>query len=259
MSPLTQSAIGAVLKAGDILRKGFGSISQKTIKAGNQNFATQYDYAAEEAIIGTLRQSYPSHAFLAEESGASSLSNAEVIWIIDPLDGTLNFAHHIPVFCISVAALGAEGLLCGVIYQPMSQELFVAEKGKGAFLNDKKIQVSKTVRLADCLGATGFPRDIQQNPQNCVVDFIKILEQGTVVRNMGSSALNIAYVSAGCFDAYWAVSLHSWDIAAGVLLIQEAGGKTSTYQGGPYEVLSSAPLIVSNGLVHDELLKYLFK
>ena len=257
LSSLTQNAISTVLKAGEILYNGFGSISQKTMKPGNQNFATQYDYASEAYILETLRKIYPTHAFIAEESGATTPEQAEVVWIIDPLDGTLNFAHHIPIFCISVAAWGADGLLSGVIYQPMSKELFVAERGKGAYLNGKRLQVSQTARLAESLGATGFPRNIQNNPQNCVSDFIQILEQGTVVRNMGSSALNLAYVAAGCFDAYWAVSLHSWDIAAGLLLIQEAGGKATTYQGQFYHVLSNSPLVVSNGLLHDELLKYL--
>lgn len=257
MSPLTQNGIDAVLKAGEILKKGFGSITKKTIKTGNHNFATQYDYAAEKCIIGTLLESDPTYAFLAEESGVTHAGNGEITWIIDPLDGTLNFAHHIPIFCISAAAAGPEGLLSGIIYQPMTQELFIAEKGKGAYLNGKKLYVSKTKRVVESLTATKFPRETQLDFENCLTKFYRVLEKGTVVRNTGSSALNLSYVAAGGFDAYWASSLSSWDIAAGVLLIQEAGGQVATYEGNFYDLFSGAPLLATNGHLHQEMLALL--
>ena len=257
LSTLTSVAIDAVLEAGDILRKGFGTSFEISHKPGVQNFVTEYDFAAEECIINKLKQYFPSHAFLAEESGSSNNPDAEVTWIIDPLDGTTNFAHTIPMFSISVGAMGKEGMLCGIIYQPMTQELFVAEKERGAFLNGSKIQVSDTKKFAGGVGATGFPRNIQENPLGCIDHFIRILKTGTIMRNFGSSAINIAYVAAGRFDAYWALSLHPWDISAGILLVEEAGGQVSTYQGTPYAVLSGLPLVATNKQVHREVLDYL--
>jgi myo-inositol-1(or 4)-monophosphatase len=255
--PITQVAVNAVLKAGEILAQGFGTHYTKTLKPGIQNYVTEFDHAAEKCLIEEIRAHYPSHAFLAEESGSLPTEGSEILWLIDPLDGTTNFAHNIPLFCISVAAFRGEEGVCGVIYQPMTRELFVAEKGKGAYLNQKRIKVSPTSPFAGGLGATGFPRNIHDNPLHCIDHYIKILTQGTIIRNLGSSALNLAYVAAGCFDAYWAISLHPWDIAAGLILIEEAGGTCSTYAGKTYPLLSGLPLLATNGLVHNELLHYL--
>ena len=257
-SEMTQLAVEAVFEAGAILRGGFGTKYTKSLKPGVQNYVTEFDHASELCIISKIKKKYPTHAFLAEESGASANFGAEILWIIDPLDGTTNFAHNIPLFCISVAALGPDGLECGVIYQPMTEELYIAEKGKGAYLNNVKVHVSLSGRFAGGVGATGFPRNIHENPLNCVNHFMNVLNQGTIIRNLGSSALNMAYVSSGCFDAYWAVSLHPWDIAAGVLLIQEAGGKVTTYGGESYHVLSGSPIVATNQLVHLEVLSYLY-
>lgn len=256
-SAMTQVAVDAALKAGEILVKGFGTSYQKSLKPGIQNYVTEFDHAAEKCLIDSIKEHYPQHAVLAEESGSIPFHGAEVLWIIDPLDGTTNFAHDIPIFCISIAAYRGEEGLCGVIYQPMTKELFVAEKGGGSFFNHKKIQVSKTPRFAGGLGATGFPRNMDENPLNCIDHFIKIISDGTIVRNLGSAALNLAYVAAGRFDAYWAISLHPWDIAAGQLLIQEAGGQVSTYEGEIYSTLSGGPLVASNRIVHEEILGYL--
>jgi myo-inositol-1(or 4)-monophosphatase len=256
-SPLTEIAIEAALAAGEILRKGFGTEYQISLKPGIQNYVTDYDLAAEKCIMDHIQTVFPTHSFLCEESGSTLLKNSEILWIIDPLDGTTNFAHHIPLFCVSIGAYDGQQILSGVIYQPITQELFVAERHKGAFLNQKKVKVSNTQVFAGGLGATGFPRNIQENPFYCVDQFIDILKRGTIVRNFGSSALNLAYVAAGKFDAYWSVSLHAWDIAAGLLLIEEAGGITTSYGGIPYEVLSNQPLVASNGIVHNELLGYL--
>ncbi len=259
-SSLTNHAVEAAIQAGSLLRKGFGTTFEISTKAGIQNFVTEYDHASEKCIISFLEELYPSHAFLCEESGAygaSSLEKAEILWIIDPLDGTSNFIHNIPLFCISIGALGPQGIVTGVIYQPMSDELFVAEKNKGAFLNGKKMEVSKTLQFAGGIGATSFPHNISENPLGCIDHFVKILKKETIIRNLGSSAINAAYVAAGRFDAYWTISLCPWDIAAANLMIEEAGGKVTTYEGTPYPVLSGSPVVASNGFVHDELLSYL--
>jgi len=254
-SSLTQHGIEAVLEAGQILTQGFGSVSQKTFKSGKHNFATQFDFASEASLINSLSAHYPTHAFLGEESGSKKIPEAEITWIIDPLDGTLNFAHHIPVYCISVAAVDQTGILAGIIYQPMSRELFVAERGKGAYLNGKKMQVSKTKNLEEGLAATKFLRENHPHFKECLALFTRVLKKGAVVRNTGSSALNLAHVASGSLDAYWAESLNSWDIAAGLLLIQEAGGISTNYKGKIYDLFSDDPLVASNGLLHDELLK----
>jgi myo-inositol-1(or 4)-monophosphatase len=256
-SEITQVAIEAALKAGKILLTGFGTEFQVYLKPGIQNYVTEYDHASEKCIMDHIKKNYPNHSFLCEESGPTSLDNSAILWIIDPLDGTTNFANDIPLFCISIAAYNGHEMILGVIYQPVTQELFIAERHKGAFLNNIRIHVSETPIFAGGIGATGFPRNINENPYHCIDQFIHILKNGTVIRNIGSSALNLAYVAGGKFDAYWSVSLHSWDMAAGMLLIEEAGGTVTGYDGKSYDVLSNQPIVASNGLVHQELLRCL--
>jgi myo-inositol-1(or 4)-monophosphatase len=255
-SVLTQVAIDAAQQAGVILRNGFGKPCQISLKPGIQNFVTEYDYAAERLIMDIIHTKFPDHGFLCEESGAS-YEGAEVIWIIDPLDGTANFTRQIPIFSISIAALGPKGLITGVIYQPMSGELFLGETGKGSYLNNDKMFVSKSQTVAKGIAATGFPRDISSNPMGCIEHFIKILKLETTIRNFGSSALNMAYVAAGRFDAYWSVSLHPWDFAAAALLIKEAGGKCTTYDGTPLSFLQASSVVATNGIIHEEMLQHL--
>lgn len=256
-STMTTVAIEAVLKAGTILRKGFGTKYQIAMKPGVHNYVTEYDHASEKCIIEYIQSKYSNHSFLCEESGSTSSKNSEILWIIDPLDGTTNFAHNIPIFCISVGACQNDEMISGVIYQPMTDELFVAEKGKGAYLNHEKLHVSTTKHFVGGAGSTTFPMNISENPMKCIDHFIHILKTGTIIRNLGSSAINLAYVAAGRFDAFWSISLRSWDISAGKLLIEEAGGKVTNYSGEKYGVLSNEPLVASNGVVHDELLGYL--
>ena len=257
LSEITQIAIEAALSAGEIIRKGFGTSYEIAVKPGIQNYVTQFDHAAEQEILSIISKRYPNHGFLCEESGPSSNQDAEVLWIVDPLDGTANFTHHIPIFSVSIAAKSPDGMISGVIYQPMTNELFVAEKGRGAFFNHRPMHVSTTAMIKGGIVSTAFPMNIAENPKNCIDHFLNILKQGTVIRNLGSSAINLAYVAAGRFDAYWAISLHPWDIAAAILLVEEAGGKITSYEGGSYDVLSSAPLAASNGLVHEDLITLL--
>src|ERR1700722_11296868 len=155
-SPMTQVAIEAALKAGAILRAGYGTQYEISFKPGVQNYVTEYDYASERCLIEYIKKYYPSHSFLCEESGSTQVQNSEILWIIDPLDGTTNFTHDIPIFCISIGAYAKDHMICGVIYQPITEELFVAEKGRGAYLNGKKLHVSSTEHFVGSLGATGF-------------------------------------------------------------------------------------------------------
>ncbi len=225
-SSITSLAIDTALRAGSLLREGFGTSFKIDMKPGIKNYVTEFDLAAEQLIIDSIKSEYPSHSFLAEESGESTDQSGEVLWIIDPLDGTTNFAHNIPLFGVSIAGFSrSEGLLCGVIYEPMTDELFVAEKGKGAYLNGTKISVSKCPKIRSGISCTNFPRDVHLNPGNCIDHFIHVLKLGSTIRNLGTSVINLAYVAAGRFDAYWTPHLHPWDISAGMLMIQEAGAK----------------------------------
>ena len=166
-------------------------------------------------------------------------------WIIDPLDGTVNFAHNIPVFSVSIAACVDGVIVSGVVFHPMAQELFVAEKGKGAYLNAKSISVSKTSDLKNALLATGFPYDVDKDPLNCVEKFAKMQLKGVPVRRLGSAAIDLAYVAAGRWDAYWEVGLHPWDMAAGKLLVEEAGGAISHWDGAPHEIFGYSTMLAA--------------
>jgi myo-inositol-1(or 4)-monophosphatase len=256
-SALAQVGVEAALQAGKLLRAGFGSQLEIFPKTGVQDFATNYDHASEKLLIEAIHSKYPQHGFLAEESGASAHVDADMIWVIDPLDGTANFARHIPLFTVSLGVVQRDEVICGITYQPMSDELFVAEKGRGAYLNGKRLSVSKTQKFAEGICVTGIPHHAEENPLHCLDHLVTILKQGTLVRNLGSAALNLAYVAAGRFDAFWGISLQPWDVAAGILLIEEAGGRVSHYQGIPYSVLSGQPLVASNGGIHEQVLNIL--
>src|SRR5581483_7755150 len=202
-SELTRVAVEAAKNAGALLQKGFGSYFEISTKPGVQNLVTEYDLISEKAIMATISEHFPEHAFLAEESGEIQKKNSSVTWIIDPLDGTLNFAHNIPVFSVSIAAFVEGSIVSGVVYHPMAQELFIAEKGKGAYLNTKPIHVSKISKVKEALMATGFPYDVDKDPLNCVEKFAKMQLQGVPIRRLGSAAIDLAYVAAGRWDAYW--------------------------------------------------------
>ncbi|MBI5273343.1 MAG: inositol monophosphatase [Chlamydiia bacterium] len=247
---LTLIAIEAALEAGDILRKGFGSHLTISSKEGKHNLVTQYDTLSEKAIIELLRSHVPSSHFLAEESGASG-AKGDFLWIIDPLDGTVNFAHQIPFFSVSVALEQKGQILCGVIYHPLQQELFVAERGKGAFLNGVSLRVSPVSQIDQSILATGFPYNLATNPYHCIEHFIDIMKLGIPVRRLGSAALDLAYTAAGRFEGFFEVGLSPWDCAAGVLLIEEAGGKVTSWNQSPFSVHSKKPILATNGLIHQ--------
>lgn len=255
-SSLTLVAIQAALQAGDILKRGFGTTYEISNKPGRQNFVTAYDKAAEASIISFIREHFPTHSFLAEESGLTEHANEEeVLWIIDPLDGTANFARHIPIFTISIAAYHKGKEACGVILQPLTQELFISEKGKGAFLNGVRLKVSETKNLEDAFMFAGLPyTDSDQVVE--MSHFGQLLQKGVTLRNLGSAALALAYVAAGKADAFWMYHLYPWDIAAGQLMIQEAGGSVLKFEEkSPH---SSAHIYACNRALNPSLRKILF-
>jgi myo-inositol-1(or 4)-monophosphatase len=251
---LTVVAIHAALRAAELLKRGFGTSFEISSKKGIQNLVTEYDKAAEELIISTIHGRFPDHSFLAEESGSSGTENSSVVWIIDPLDGTVNFAHHIPHFSVSIAASVNKEIISGVVCQPMLGELFVAEKGEGAFLNGRPLHVTSTSDFEHAILATGFPYNVHENPLKCVDRFCEMTKLGVPIRRLGSAAIDLAYVAAGRFDAYWEVSLHPWDMAAGKLLVEEAGGKVTHYDGTPHRIFHYDTLVASNGVLHQKMI-----
>jgi myo-inositol-1(or 4)-monophosphatase len=223
---------------------------------GRNDFVTDVDRSAEQEIIDTIRRSYPNHGFLAEESGESAGRDAEFVWIIDPLDGTTNFLHGFPQFCVSIALRHRGRLEHAVIYDPMRQELFTASRGGGAQLDDKRIRVSKSRGLEGALIGTGFPYRANTRWLDPYLAMLKAVALETAgVRRPGSAALDLAWVAAGRTDAYWELGLSPWDTAAGVLLVTEAGGRVGTLTGGEY--LLGGDIVAGSPKTYEALLALL--
>ena len=253
-SSTTLIAVEAALLAGDLLRRGFGthfSISSK--KEGNHNLVTEYDRLSEKAIIQYIRHHHPSSHFLAEESGDSGENAGDTLWVIDPLDGTVNFAHGIPFFSVSIGAIHKKQLVSGVVYHPITRELFVAERKKGAFCNGQKISVSDVAEVDKSYLTSGFPYHVSQNPLQCIERTGKVLKIGCPVRILGSAALDLAYTAAGRFEGFFEVSLAPWDVAAGVLIVEEAGGQVSHWDRKPFDLFANETILATNGRIHDSL------
>lgn len=246
-----ETAVEAALRGGEILLSRFGSSNNVRFK-DTINIVTEADIMSEGAVVGVIRERYPDHQIMAEE-GVAEEGRSDHKWIIDPLDGTTNYAHGYPVFCISIALEVSGDVVAGVVYNPILKELFRAEKGKGAYLNDKRIKVSSTGRLIDSLLSTGFPYlRMKGGPTN--LDYLgKALMNCQEVRRDGSAALDLCYVAAGRFDGFWELLLKPWDDAAGMLMITEAGGRVTDLKGGPYSIYSDE-ILATNGLIHDELI-----
>ena len=218
---------------------------------GEVDLVTVADRKSEALILERIRGCWPAHDILGEEGGLHD-QGSDYRWYVDPLDGTTNFAHGFPVFCISLALEYKGRRVAGVIYDPTRDELFAAEQGSGAYLNQQRIQVSKTANLAECLVATGFPSHKRyKNPNIFFYHQITLRTHG--VRRAGSAALDLCCVACGRFDAFWEFNLNPWDTAAGVLLVEEAGGRVSDFRGGPFQI-NSRETLASNGLVHQAML-----
>lgn len=251
-------AIQTAREAGGVLidRLGRAKVSNK----GLIDLVTEADLAAEELIIDRVRSRYPRHAILAEESGASEGATSipgesEWKWIIDPLDGTTNYAHGYPCFCVSIGVERAGKIEIGVVYDPMRDEMFAAERGLGATLNGRRMRVSEVEDLNHAMLCTGFPYNVRERP-DFSREFTKFTMQAQAVRRDGSAALDLAYVACGRFDGFWEDGLHPWDVAAGVRLIEEAGGRVTDYQNRPLDIYTPR-VLVSNGLVHEAMMSVL--
>ena len=252
---LLSTAVDAAKTAGSLLLKkahdGF-HIEYKNIV----NLVTDADRAAEESIVSTIRDAFPAHRFLAEERGLQGQSGSPYQWIIDPLDGTTNYAHGFPFYAVSIGLEYAGTCVLGVVFDPVHDELFTAELGQGAYLNGRTIKVSNINQLNASLLVTGFAYDIRDNPNNNLDHFARVSLQVQGLRRTGSAALDLCYVASGRFDAFWEVQLQPWDMAAGIVILQEAGGLASSFQKDTFSIYGQE-LVASNGLIHDELLALL--
>ncbi len=250
-SELLTVAIEAALHAGALLKEGFGTSFEISSKEGHHNLVTTYDRLAESAILQSIMKRFPSHGFIGEESGHQK--SGDILWIVDPLDGTVNFAHNVPIFSVSIAASHQNKILAGVVYQPMTNELFWAEEGKGSFLNGKPLKVSPQANLEAAYLTTGFPYNVKEDPLHCIETFEKLTQCGIPIRRLGSAAIDLAYVAAGRFDGYWEASLQPWDLAAGLLIVQEAGGLVTRYDGSACSILEAGPVLATNRHLHNQL------
>ena len=243
-----------ILEAGKIILSNWDKPRQIRHK-GRIDLVTDTDLAVEEKLKSSLKDILPQATFLAEES-AHSFVPGELTWIIDPLDGTTNFAHSIPFVAISVALWAKNNALLGFVYLPILNEMFWAASGKGAFLNDKKISVSANADLEQGLVATGFPYSVREDIDEIISYLRKVLVSSRGLRRPGSAAIDLAYVACGRYDAFFELNLKPWDTAAGILLVQEGGGKISTFSGKPY-TLGHRQILATNGHVHQAMIDIL--
>ncbi len=247
-------AAATAREAGALVREGYGRAMAVEHK-GAIDLVTDYDRRSEALIVGAVQGTFPGHGIWAEESGRAA-GQADYEWLIDPLDGTTNFAHGFPVFAVSVAVTHQRRLLAGVVYDPLRDELFAAEAGQGATLNGRRLSVSPTTDLGDALLNTGFPYDVRTNPRNNFAEFMRFAVRARAIRRAGAAALDCAWVAAGRADGYWEFGIKAWDVGAGALLVREAGGRVTTVAGDD-DCLGRGSIVASNGRLHDQMLAVL--
>ncbi|GMR04741.1 MAG: inositol monophosphatase family protein [Thermodesulfobacteriota bacterium] len=251
---IQKAAIDMARRAGRILKENLGHAGRVEFK-GDVNIVTEMDMRSEALIMGEIKKRFPGHGILTEESEGLEAASGKR-WIIDPLDGTTNYSHGLPIFCVSIAFEDAGEVLCGVVYNPMLDELFTAQRGKGALLNGKRIKISKTARLDRSLIATGFPYDLRVSKQNNFDHFKNFSLRSQAIRRAGSAALDLCYVASGRFDGFWEMKLSPWDTAAASLIVTEAGGRVTDFEGNDFSNYRPECL-ASNGLIHGAMLDVL--
>lgn len=253
MHPMLNIAVRAARQAGSLIMRSLQHVDHLEVTAkGLNDFVTDVDRLAEQEIINTIKKSYPDHAIIAEESGETGQN--DVVWIIDPLDGTTNFLHSFPHYCVSIAVMVKGRIDHAVVFDPMRDELFTASRGEGAQLNDRRLRVSKRKDLNNALIATGFPFKYPQHLDAYMQMFSAVLPKVADIRRAGSAALDLAYVAAGRVDGYWEIGLENWDLAAGKLLVEEAGGSVTNFTGGD-KVLDKGHVVAGNLSLHAHLQK----
>jgi len=254
LESVKQVAIRAAYRAGGILNNFFGNLTQVT-KKGAIDLVTEADIESEQAIVETIRATFPDHAILAEESGDLN-GSGEGRWIVDPLDGTTNFAHNLGIYSVSIAFAHNDDIVVGIVYNPTNGELFTAVQGQGAWLNNHPIHVSATATVADSLLVTGFPYTVRSMSTDLMARFTRCLTVAQGIRRLGSAALDLCYVACGRFDGVWEENLKPWDTAAGMLIAREAGAQVTDFYSKPFHI-DKKQILASNGHIHHELLTLL--
>jgi myo-inositol-1(or 4)-monophosphatase len=245
-----------ILDAGSRLKRQFGRVKTIQYKEGAAtNLVTNVDRDIENFIKGKIRKEFSEDSILAEESPAEDLLSGRK-WIIDPLDGTTNFAHGLPIFCISIGIEIEGKVIAGAVYNPITEELFFARKGKGATLNGRKIRISTAKKLQQALLVTGFPYTVHSHPENSLPYFNTLIKHAQGIRRLGSAAIDLCYLAMGRFDGFFEVYLNPWDTAAGMLVLLEAGGTITDFEGRPYSIYQRE-LAASNGYIHSEMIRVL--
>lgn len=250
---LKQTLIEATQAGAEQLKHFFNSNFEIHHKEGVNNLVTEADHAAEKAIFEVIRKNFPEHYILSEEAG-EIIQDSIYKWIIDPIDGTVNFANGIPICCVSIGIEKEGKMVLGAVYNPFMNEFFFAEKGKGAFLNDQPIHVSKQSDVAKACLVTGFPYTYLEMPNGPLDVFERLIRKGVPVRRLGSAAIDLCWVAAGRFDGFYEHKLNAWDSAAGFLLVEEAGGKVTDFEGNYYSPYQQF-IVATNGKIHDELIE----
>ena len=248
----SEAARDAARAAGKVLMRMLGN-AHHIVKKGEIDLVTEADLAAENRVLEIMGRNFPRDNILSEEAGRRDEASHRT-WLIDPLDGTTNFAHRFPFFAVSIALEIEREVVLGVVYNPYMDELFEAVKGEGAYLNGDRLQVSRTLLLKESLLATGFPYDIHERPEGVVGLLEKMIVRAQGVRRLGSAALDLCYVAAGSLDGFWEEDLKPWDTAAGDIILREAGGRLTNFEGEPYTPYS-ASVVASNGLIHKEMVR----
>jgi myo-inositol-1(or 4)-monophosphatase len=257
MQDLKETLLTATHEAGAIILHYFNGAFKIDHKEGINNLVTEVDKLAEEKIIEVISGRFPEHSIISEEVG-ELMKPSPYQWIIDPIDGTVNFAHGVPICCVSIGLLYNSELILGAVYNPMMDEFFFAEKGKGATLNGMEIKVSKKSDFKTAFLVTGFPYKWPDGPEHPIQVFERLVLEGLPVRRLGSAAIDLCWVACGRFDGFWEYNLSAWDVAAGYLIVQEAGGKITDFDGNPFSVFHKQTL-ATNGLIHEEMLKVIRK
>jgi myo-inositol-1(or 4)-monophosphatase len=244
-------------EAGQVVREGFGKTINIEFKTNESNLVTQIDKASEKRIIDFVKKEFPTHGILAEESGESK-NTSEYSWVIDPLDGTTNFAHGFPIFSVSIGVQKSGITLAGVVYDVMQDIVYSAETGGGAYSDNNRIYVSPNDKLQRALLVTGFPYNIAENPENAFERFIALTKASRGMRRLGSAAIDFCYVAKGVFDGFWEVYLHPWDICAGKLILEEAGGIITGFSGEAIDIFSNK-ILATNKHIHDQMVEVINK
>jgi len=240
-------------QAGSLIKEGFGKSLQIEYKTNEINLVTQIDRASEKLIIDLIKKKYPKHSILAEEGGGVK-NDSEYIWVVDPLDGTTNFTHGLPIFSVSIGLQKNKETIAGVVYDVVRDIVYSAQLGGGAFADSDQIKVSSTEALKHSLLVTGFPYNIADNPENAFERFTLLTKNARGIRRLGSAAIDFCYLASGVFDGFWEVHLHPWDICAGKLIVEEAGGLVTDFVGEPVDIYSKK-ILATNHEIHDQIIR----